>query len=140
VTIPKPKSIRRTRRSLLTRRVLLFLGGLALIEPVLRFIGFHIPRKPERIEVAQQLAPGKFTVTPHFILFAAETTAWAVSRKCTHLGCTLNYSENEDMLICPCHQSHFSPKGLVLKGPAEKPLAIYDVERRESAPFFIVTL
>lgn len=124
----------------MTRRVLIFLGGIALIEPLARFIGFHIPRKPLRIEVTQQVEPGDFLVTPHFILFSAETSAWAVSRKCTHLGCTLNYSENEGRLICPCHQSHFSKEGLVLKGPAQKALTIYDAERRENSPFFVVTL
>lgn len=135
-----PKTKRKIRPIILTRRALILLGGLALIEPILRFIGFHIPRKPQKIEITQQLAPGKFIIAPQFILFTVEQKTWAVSRKCTHLGCTLNYSENEDMLICPCHQSHFSKEGLVLHGPAQKSLTIFDVERRESSPFFIVTM
>ncbi|MDP3478798.1 MAG: ubiquinol-cytochrome c reductase iron-sulfur subunit [Desulfoprunum sp.] len=118
----------------------MILGGLALLHPILRFIGFHVPRKPLRVEVTQRLVPGKFFLSPQFILFATESKFWAVSRKCTHLGCTLNYNENEDILICPCHQSHFSKEGLVLHGPAQNPLKIYEVEKRESSPFFIVTM
>lgn len=133
-------SKRTGRLTLLTRRSLLLLGGLALLYPILRFIGFHVPRKPQVIEVTKQLAPGKYFLAPQFILFVTEKKIWAVSRKCTHLGCTLNFSENDDILICPCHQSHFSKEGLVLQGPAKTPLKIYAVEQRESSPFFTVTM
>ena len=40
----------------------------------------------------------------------------AISIACTHLGCTLNVSD--DKFICPCHGSVFALTGEVLKGPA----------------------
>jgi len=43
------------------------------------------------------------------------------SSKCTHLGCTINKMENGHM-VCPCHGSQFSDNGLVVQGPANKPL------------------
>ena len=134
------KSGQKFRLSRLTRRALILLGGLALFFPILRFVGFHVPRKPQKFEIGQKLLPGKVFLAPQFVLFATEQKAWAVSRKCTHLGCTLNYSETEGILICPCHQSHFSQEGLVISGPAQKPLKIYEVEKREESPFFIVTM
>lgn len=43
------------------------------------------------------------------------------SADCPHLGCSINRHEN-DRLICPCHGSHFSLEGKVLRGPAVKDL------------------
>jgi Rieske Fe-S protein len=40
----------------------------------------------------------------------------AISIACTHLGCTLNVSD--DKFTCPCHGSVFALTGEVLKGPA----------------------
>ncbi|MBN1560525.1 Rieske 2Fe-2S domain-containing protein, partial [candidate division KSB1 bacterium] len=48
-----------------------------------------------------------------------------VSALCTHLGCTLEKSD--DGFICPCHGSSFSSTGLVLSGPAPQSLAWFQV-------------
>ncbi len=47
------------------------------------------------------------------------TSVVAVSRQCTHAGCTvaLPSSPGGD-LFCPCHGSAFSLQGAVLQGPA----------------------
>ena len=45
------------------------------------------------------------------------------SAHCTHLGCLLNKTEN-GAIVCPCHGSHFSANGKVLKGPADKSLQL----------------
>jgi len=43
------------------------------------------------------------------------------SARCPHLGCNINnYKDN--IIICPCHGSHFDLEGNVLRGPATKPL------------------
>ena len=51
---------------------------------------------------------------------------YALSLVCTHLGCTLNVSEEQ--LSCPCHGSRFDRRGNVLQGPADRPLKRLRVE------------
>lgn len=46
----------------------------------------------------------------------------AFSSKCTHAGCAVG-SVADGVIVCPCHQSHFSVEdGSVKKGPATQPL------------------
>lgn len=51
---------------------------------------------------------------------------YALSLVCTHLGCTVAVTETG--LSCPCHGSRFDQRGLVLQGPADKPLQQYSIE------------
>jgi nitrite reductase/ring-hydroxylating ferredoxin subunit len=49
-------------------------------------------------------------------------TLYAVSLRCTHLGCLLRFNAAERSWDCPCHGSRFAPDGGVLEGPAVTPL------------------
>jgi len=51
----------------------------------------------------------------------------ALSRKCTHLGCTLPWVEKESKFVCPCHASAFDITGGVINAPAPRALDIYAV-------------
>jgi len=46
----------------------------------------------------------------------------AVSAVCTHLGCTVNLSDDGKGFHCPCHGSQFDENAAVVSGPAPKPL------------------
>lgn len=52
----------------------------------------------------------------------------ALWHRCTHLGCTVPWHEDEGRFRCPCHSSFFDKKGEVLGGPAPRPLDIFPVE------------
>jgi cytochrome b6-f complex iron-sulfur subunit len=51
----------------------------------------------------------------------------ALSRKCTHLGCTVPWVEKEMRFTCPCHASAFDITGSVINSPAPRPLDIYPI-------------
>lgn len=122
------------------RKYLTFLGMLAFLYPILQFVGFKIPKKPTYVNINKPIPIAGFLITTDFILFDRENTYWALSRKCTHLGCKLNYHEDMDILECPCHQSRFNVKtGEAVKGPAQKPLTFLSVEKRQDEPFYVVT-
>lgn len=49
----------------------------------------------------------------------------AASRRCTHLGCTVPWDEEEKKFICPCHASLFDIRGDVIQSPAPRALDIF---------------
>ncbi len=46
----------------------------------------------------------------------------AVSPRCTHMGCTVDWNASAHVWECPCHGSRYSPDGRVVRGPSEKDL------------------
>ncbi len=53
---------------------------------------------------------------------------YALGLVCTHLGCTVAVTPRE--LVCPCHGTVFDRQGKTVRGPADRPLARYEVEDR----------
>ena len=51
----------------------------------------------------------------------------ALHRKCTHLGCTVPWIEDEQRFACPCHASAFDVRGDVLSLPAPRALDLFAV-------------
>ena len=72
--------------------------------------------------------PGQVKAVPQgqFYLSCLEDGSFiALSKTCTHLGCSVPYNSEENTFICPCHGSSFDKKGLVLTAPAIRPLDYY---------------
>lgn len=61
------------------------------------------------------------------IIHTSQTIYVALSRTCTHQGCTVSYNSSAKKLICPCHGAQFSTSGSVLQGPATRALTTYPV-------------
>ncbi|HEX3475631.1 MAG TPA: Rieske (2Fe-2S) protein [Kofleriaceae bacterium] len=63
------------------------------------------------------------------LLVRSSTSAvQAVSDICTHAGCGVRYDHVNRILSCPCHGSQYTLTGMVLRGPAFKPLARYQTQ------------
>ncbi len=98
--------------------------------PLTRFIGFQTRPKPRYVTVTAPLPLSGYHAERDFFLFLTAHGPRAVSRKCTHLGCRVNYLEDRKIIECPCHQSRFTPAGRRISGPAKRNLPTYPVETR----------
>ena len=85
---------------------------------------------PLKIEGAEQLLPGSFIYFNYpthkdeaVLLKTPDGEYCAYSRKCAHLGCSVNFNGARRCLICPCHQGVYDMKsGLAIFGPPQRPL------------------
>ncbi len=48
-----------------------------------------------------------------------------LNSRCTHLGCTVNWKDEDNAFLCPCHDAKFDASGSVLDGPPPRPLDRY---------------
>jgi cytochrome b6-f complex iron-sulfur subunit len=58
------------------------------------------------------------------IIRPGQTSVTALSRTCTHQGCTIPNFQN-NISTCPCHGSQYSTSGSVVNGPATQSLRKY---------------
>lgn len=63
-----------------------------------------------------------------FILRKSDTDVLVLSNKCTHLACRVNWQEDKQVYVCPCHDATFDADGNVLGGPPPRPLDRYSGE------------
>jgi cytochrome b6-f complex iron-sulfur subunit len=78
----------------------------------------------------ERFAPDSVTAIPNgqfYLACLADGSLLALSRICTHLGCSVPWDEEKKQFICPCHGSTFNLTGEVLTAPAPRPLDTYPV-------------
>jgi len=134
----KPET-EKTRRSLLNI-LWMILGGVALAEFVAVAFAFLRPRKSKAGEeyadliitagAVERFTPNSVTafVRGKFYLARLENGGFlALSRTCTHLGCTVPWVEKEMKFACPCHGSAFDITGNVIDAPAPRALNLYPI-------------
>ena len=65
----------------------------------------------------------------HFFLIRSPDGGFlAVHNRCTHLGCTVNWLESDNVFICPCHAAAFDFYGNFDGPPVPRPLDTFKVE------------
>jgi glycine/D-amino acid oxidase-like deaminating enzyme/nitrite reductase/ring-hydroxylating ferredoxin subunit len=94
------------------------------------FVGDRL--RPSHLDTVDDVEPGTGAVVRvggHQCAVYRDSTGdvHAVSARCTHLGCIVNFNPAETAWECPCHGSRFGVDGSVLQGPANRPLEPRDV-------------
>ena len=125
-----------SRRKFLNSLLGIFsLGGVAaVISPVIRYL---TPLKEKENTVSSvvaakvnELTPNsgklfKFGSKPGILIMTPEGEYRAFSAICTHLGCTVQYSSEEEHIWCACHNGHYDLNGNVISGPPPRALERY---------------
>ncbi len=127
------------RRGVL-KKLWLLVGGVAVLELGWVARGFFGPRGRQREEVKPRALfvagpVDRFengTVTPFqegkfYLVRLGDGGFLALSRRCTHLGCTVPWRKERGRFVCPCHSSTFNMRGEVEGSPAPRPLDRYAV-------------
>ena len=97
-----------------------------------------VPPPPKSVDLDVTTVPALATensaaaiaVSSAATIFVTRTTGdnyFALSRSCTHRGCTVRTSV--PTLNCPCHGSKFNLDGTVAHGPATRPLQSWTVTK-----------
>lgn len=126
-----------------SRRVFLWktwlgLMGLAAVEAIWIVTDVLRPRRRAAADTGavvvagplERFAPGSVTAFPvgRFYLIRLDDGGFlAVSRECTHLGCTVPWVDGDRRFVCPCHGSAFDMHGVVVTPPAPRPLDLLEV-------------
>ena len=105
------------------------LGAAALAYPIFSFMSFKkIRNKTVVFHPDEQFSMANFK--EGVFLIRKRTNVNALSARCTHLGCTLNFDVVSQRFKCPCHGSLFAISGKWISGPARKDLISIPVKRR----------
>ncbi len=115
------------------------LGGLAFLEYIVVAADFLRLRKRRalgdvgsivRAGPVEQFEPETVTAFPQGKFYLARLRGGgflALSRECTHLGCTVPWIADEHRFVCPCHASAYDINGVVVSPPAPRPLDLYEI-------------
>jgi cytochrome b6-f complex iron-sulfur subunit len=115
------------------------LGGVALLEYAWLVFDFLRPRRPGAEDSAgmvivagpvERFERSSVTAFPKGKFYLARLDSGgflALSRECTHLGCTVPWIADEGRFVCPCHSSAYDITGDVLSPPAPRALDLFAV-------------
>ncbi len=119
-------------------RVFYGMGAVVLAYPVLSFMTFWKSRS-RRIVFPPDEQQSVVNFKDGVCLIRRENEVYALSMRCTHLGCMLNYDTVSRRFRCPCHGSVFDESGRWVSGPAKKDLQRVPAEMNKNKDI-VVTL
>jgi Rieske Fe-S protein len=132
-TVDEPPTRRRLLNVLLGTSFVGWLGTVAF--PALRYLSpLRESSSADEAELGDKskadLAQTGFSIialgTERVIVFKdRKDELRALSAKCTHEGCTVQYKADESIVWCACHNGRFDVDGRVLSGPPPRALATY---------------
>lgn len=101
---------------------------------------------PVRIEGAERVLPGSFLYfnypranDPAVLVRAQDGEYLAYSRKCAHLGCSVDFNSARRCLECPCHRGIYDARtGYVVYGPPPRPLDQIVLQMRAGSELWAV--
>jgi len=119
----------------------LTLAFIALAELIWLVLSFLRPRR-DRVRKGEfgtvmkagpvgSFQPNSVTAFPrgHFYLARLQDGGFlAIHRRCTHLGCTVPWIDENKQFLCPCHSSAFNIRGEAIQPPASRALEIFPVK------------
>jgi menaquinol-cytochrome c reductase iron-sulfur subunit len=70
-----------------------------------------------------------------YIIRSEDGSILALSNKCTHLSCRVNWKPDESAYICPCHDAYFNIDGQIISGPQPRPLDPYETKVEDNMLF-----
>jgi len=116
------------------------LGVVASVEVVAVFFGFLFSGKKDdpalkpkqlieagNVESFQKNSVTVFRGGRFYLARLLDGGFMALSLRCTHLGCSINWEEDKNRFICPCHSSAFYINGEVQNPPAPSALDYFPV-------------
>jgi menaquinol-cytochrome c reductase iron-sulfur subunit len=144
------------RRAFLNRLSLILSGliGLVLSVPILAYLLTPLIRRepgvwldvgsPDQFQIGTtvQVAiddpsplawAGQTTKTAIWLRRESQAAFTAFAVNCTHLACPVNWQQQANIFLCPCHGGVFYGDGSVAAGPPPRPLPRYDVRVQGSS-------
>ncbi len=83
-------------------------------------------------------APGKIAFAGYLVKEqSGNPVVFAIN--CSHLGCSVQFKDDQKRFECPCHGSMFSIDGKVIHGPAAYPLSHLDWKPGKNPNEILVT-
>jgi cytochrome b6-f complex iron-sulfur subunit len=88
------------------------------------FGGIVVAGTPEEFEpgTVSHIQQGRF-----YISRLEDGGMLALWQRCSHLGCTVPWREDEGQFHCPCHSSLFDRRGELTGGPAPRPMDVFPI-------------
>lgn len=127
------KDVKYSRRKFLCRMTGAATAGI-VAGPLIAAAQYIYPpssmtKQPDPLEIAgwKDLQIGNslnfaYNDAPAALIRVSDNEYKAFYLKCTHLGCTTHWSEEDKLFICPCHAGKFDADGNVVAGPPPTPL------------------
>ena len=114
--------------------IFLWLGSL--VYPVLRYLVPPATAATDlnsvRVAAVGELRPGDYRIfrfgrLPGILFCLKDGSLHALSARCTHLDCTVQFEQEREHIWCACHGGVYDINGRNVSGPPPRPLERYEV-------------